>query len=59
MDLAQYHTAGDLLSAVLYDTARSQSRKTRLTWLNLNKNQKYFNSFLNGPGRLELWIKIG
>ena len=40
-----------------YDTARSQSRKTRITRQNLYKNLKYFNPFLSGQGRLELCYK--
>ena len=37
-----------------YDTALSQSRKTGITWRNLNQNRKYFNPLLSGPGRFEL-----
>ena len=37
-----------------YDTALSQSRKTGITWRNLNQNWKYFNPLLSGPGRFEL-----
>ena len=37
-----------------YDTALSQSRKTGITWRNLNQNRKYFNPLLSGPGRCEL-----
>ena len=66
LDSPQFDTAGNWLRAVSYcgetdsvqyDTARGQSRKTQLTWWNLDQNWKYLNSLLSGSGRLELWKK--
>ena len=40
-----------------YDTARSQSRKTRISRRKLNQIRNHFNLLPRGQGRLELWKK--